>query len=78
MSEIPEDIMNTARAVAMKIAAVLPITGSEDVGHIARAILSERRRCALIVGKYAGEANDGFREIFLQITEPQDLSSLGS
>lgn len=44
----PEDIMVAARSVAMKIAAVLPVTGSEDVSHIAKAIFAERERCALI------------------------------
>ncbi|MHC2481586.1 hypothetical protein [Rhizobium leguminosarum] len=48
MSEIPEDIMNTARTVAMKIAAVLPISSSDDVDHIAKAIFAERERCASI------------------------------
>lgn len=51
---IPTDIMDTARAVAMKIAAVLPVTGSEDVDHIAKAIFAERQR---IVARLMEEAD---------------------
>lgn len=51
---IPEDIMDTARKVAMKIAAVLPVSGSEDVNHIAEAIFAERQR---IIARLKEEAD---------------------
>jgi hypothetical protein len=45
MSEFPDDIMDVARTAAMEIAAVLPISSSDDVNVIARVIQAERNRC---------------------------------
>lgn len=52
--EVVEHENHARKIAAMKIAAVLPVTGSEDVNHIAKAIFAERQR---IIARLKEEAN---------------------
>jgi hypothetical protein len=75
MTDIPEDVMETAREAVFDVTQRFDTPGKVDV--IARAILAERERCARVADDYTADGYDddpmhgcfgeGYRESALSI-----------
>jgi hypothetical protein len=55
MGDIPKDIMRSADAAFVHAIIELDNVGGSSVAVIARAIMAERQRCAMMAGKWADD-----------------------